>query len=70
MSSDSNGMAWRACYTDSRMHPQLTALERLDELPANDLALLLRIGDAGQLLQKLLARIMRAQIDLEMIAEG
>jgi hypothetical protein len=44
-------------------------LERLDEFGADDLAFFLRVGHAGQFLQKLFGPIHHVQVDMEMPAE-
>ncbi len=52
--------------------PQLGRLgvERVDELGADDLALLLRVGDAGELRQELLLRAHVHERHVEVMAEG
>jgi hypothetical protein len=45
------------------------ALERLDELPSDNFALLLRVGDAAQGADELLGGVVGAQVDAEVVAE-
>src|SRR4030095_13144539 len=46
------------------------AAEGLDEFLANDLALLLRVGDAAQLAEEQLAGVVGAEVDAEVVAES
>ena len=45
------------------------ALEDVDELVADDLAFLLRVGHAGQLVEEPVDGVSHAQVELEMVAE-
>ncbi len=52
------------------LHIRRGLLEDLDEAVADQPALLLRIGDAGQVAQEVVACVDDAEVDLEVVDEG